>query len=95
MKKLKYGGDLVFRALSWLGIGARADVVQPSSKDPSEAFWVVSPKIIFRTAFITHEEITAQYSHYGVQERRDAAGARTTASRPTRTSFGIKATMWW
>src|ERR1019366_4113296 len=26
VKKLKYGADLVFNALSWLGIGARADV---------------------------------------------------------------------
>jgi hypothetical protein len=54
VKKLKYGGDLVFRALSWLGVGARADVVQPTSKDSSQSFWVVSPKIIVKTAFVTH-----------------------------------------
>jgi hypothetical protein len=94
VKKLKYGGDLVFRALSWLGFGVRADIVQPTSKDASEAFWVVSPKIIFKTAFVTHEEITAQYSHY-----TDKSGVTPQAPNngypPDEDVFGIKATMWW
>jgi hypothetical protein len=94
VKKLKYGGDLVFRALSWVGFGARADIVQPSSKDASQAFWVVSPKVIFRTAFVTHEEITAQYSHYtyksGVTPQPPNNGFP-----PDENVFGIKATMWW
>ncbi len=94
VKKLKYGGDLVFRALSWLGIGARADVVQPSSKDAQEAFWVVSPKIIFRTAFITHEEITAQYSHYA-DKSHVTPQPPNDGLPPDEDVFGIKATMWW
>ena len=94
VKKLKYGGDLVFRALSWLGFGARADVVQPTSKDSQEAFWVVSPKIIFRTAFITHEEITAQYSHYG-DKSHVTPQAPNDGFPPDEDVFGVKATMWW
>ncbi len=94
VKKLKYGTDIVFRALSWVGFGARADVVQPSSKDASESFWVVSPKIIFRTAFITHEEITAQYSHYGYKSGV-LAQPPNDAFPPDPNVFGVKATMWW
>ncbi len=94
VKKLKYGADIVFRALSWIGIGARTDVVQPSSKDASEAFWVVSPKIIFRTAFITHEEITAQYSHYGYKSGVTPQPPNN-GFPPDEDVFGIKATMWW
>jgi hypothetical protein len=94
VKKLKYGTDIVFRALSWVGIGARADVVQPSSKDASESFWVVSPKIIFRTAFITHEEITAQYSHYGYKSGVTPQPPNN-GFPPDEDVFGIKATMWW
>jgi hypothetical protein len=94
VKKLKYGGDLVFRALSWLGFGARADVVQPTSKDPQQAFWEVSPKIILHTAFLTHEEITAQYSHY-VDKSGVKPQAPNDGNPPDEDVFGIKATMWW
>jgi hypothetical protein len=94
VKKLKYGGDLVFRALSWLGFGARADVVQPTSKDADQSFWVVSPKIIFKTAFITHEEITAQYSHYSYKSDVTSQPPNN-ATPPDEDVFGVKATMWW
>jgi hypothetical protein len=94
VKKLKYGADLVFRALSWIGIGARTDVVQPSSRDATESFWVVSPKIIFRTAFITHEEITAQYSHYGYKSGVTPQPPNN-GFPPDEDVFGVKATMWW
>jgi hypothetical protein len=63
-QKLKYGADLVANLLPWFGIGVRGDYVQPDSHDVHESFGVVSPKLIFRTKFITHEEITAQYSRY-------------------------------
>jgi hypothetical protein len=63
-QKLKYGGDVVVNPIPWLGFGARADYVQPDSHDTSESFFVLSPKLVFRTKFVTHEEITLQYSHY-------------------------------
>ncbi len=94
VKKHKYGADLVFNMLSWLGIGARGDVVQPSSKDTTESFWVISPKILFRTHFVTHEEITAQYSHYGYKSGVTPQ-APNNAYPPDEDVFGIKATMWW
>jgi hypothetical protein len=62
--KLKYGADLVANLLPWFGLGVRGDYIQPDSHDVHESFGVVSPKLIFRTKFITHEEITMQYSHY-------------------------------
>jgi hypothetical protein len=85
-QKLKYGADLMVNPLPWLGIGARGDYVQPDSHDSSESFGVVSPKIVFRTSFMTHEEITAQYSHYwdGVdvmpQQWLSAVGVKNIAS---------------
>ena len=63
-EKLKYGADLVANLLPWLGVGVRGDVVQPDSHDSKESFGIVSPKLIFRSKFVTHEEITLQYSHY-------------------------------
>src|SRR6202042_3768476 len=43
VKKLKWGGDLVYSALSWFGVGVRADLVQPSNLDAHETFGVISP----------------------------------------------------
>jgi hypothetical protein len=63
-QKLKYGADLTANVLPWLGVGVRGDFVQPDSHDSNEAFGVVSPKLVIRTDYVTHEEITFQYSHY-------------------------------
>jgi hypothetical protein len=107
-QKLKYGADLVANVLPWLGVGVRGDYVQPDSHDTHESFGVVSPKIILRTKFITHEEITAQYSHYwngsdvlpqqwlSLTGIKNVGQAFATPSYPNDSDvFGIKATMWW
>jgi hypothetical protein len=67
--KLKYGTDIVASLLPWLAIGARFDRVQPNSKVPEQSFAVLSPRIVFRTQWITHEEITVQYSRYFYNQR--------------------------
>jgi hypothetical protein len=106
VKKLKWGGDLVVTPISWMGVGARFDLVQPSSLDAHESFGVLSPKIIFRSKFVTHEEITAQYSHYfygsDVEPQPPNGVVPTAAGQPVaagyppdKNVFGIKATMWW
>ncbi|HXX68204.1 MAG TPA: hypothetical protein VEK07_13525, partial [Polyangiaceae bacterium] len=109
-KKLKYGGDLIANVLPWLGFGVRGDYVQPDSGDVHESFGVVSPKLIFRTKFVTHEEITAQYSRYfdgadvlpqqylaliGTKNINTTVFPVTPAYPNDEQVFGIKATMWW
>ncbi len=93
-KKLKFGADVVYSAFSWLAFGARADRVMPTSKDSAQSFSVVSPKAMFRTHFVTHEEITLQYSKYafGANVKAQAPNLETP---PDQNVFGIKATMWW
>ena len=104
VKKLKFGTDLVAFPFAWLGAGFRYDKVQPDVHDSSQSFWVISPKIVFRSAFITHEEITVQYSKYTYGTHvypqppngPDPGSAPTaTAQRPDENVFGVKATMWW
>ena len=63
-QKLKYGADLMVNVLPWLAVGARGDYVQPDSHDANESFGVLSPKVVIRTTYVTHEEVTFQYSHY-------------------------------
>jgi hypothetical protein len=111
VEKLKYGTDIVFNPVRWMGVGVRADYVQPTSKDTHESFGVVSPKLIFRSSYIAHEEITAQYSRYvdgadvmpqtpnGPLPYAGGPGCLVTyswsCSVPDKNVFGVKATMWW
>jgi hypothetical protein len=67
--KFKYGADLVFSALPWLAFAARYDRVQPNSKVPEQSFSILSPRLIFRSQWITHEEIFIQYSRYIYNQR--------------------------
>ncbi|MDP9149503.1 MAG: hypothetical protein M3O36_06130, partial [Myxococcota bacterium] len=94
VSKLKYGADLIVVPLSWMGIGARADVVQPTDGDKEQSFWVVSPKLIFKTKFVTHEEITAQYSHYSYG-KTVLAQPPNQGYPPDENTLGIKGTLWW
>jgi hypothetical protein len=64
MKKLKFGGEAIYTPLSWLGLGARFDRLLPDTNDSSQGFSILSPKIMFRSQFLTHELITLQYSKY-------------------------------
>ncbi len=64
LNKLKFGTEWTYVPLSWLGLGARYDVVEPNTSKSGESFSVISPRIIFRTAFVTHEQVMIQYSRY-------------------------------
>ncbi len=107
-KKLKYGADIVASVLPWLGFGVRADYVQPDSTDTHESFGVVSPRIMIHSKFVTHEEITLQYSHYwdgsdvlaqqylALVGTKNINAAFATPAYPNDADvFGIKCTMWW
>jgi len=64
LNKLKFGTEWTYTPLPWLAVGGRYDVVEPSSKRSEESFSVLSPRIIFKTAFVTHEQVMIQYSRY-------------------------------
>jgi hypothetical protein len=62
--KLKFGVEATYMGLDWLGAGFRFDSVQPDLNNSDLNFSVFSPRLIFRTAFVTHEQIMLQYSRY-------------------------------
>jgi hypothetical protein len=82
--KLKYGTDISFIALPWLGVAARLDRVQPNSDIPEQSFSILSPRLIFKSAFVTHEEIQIQYSRYFYNQRTCAAGNPAACVQPAR-----------
>jgi hypothetical protein len=76
--RLKFGGELLGTPLKWLGIGFRVDRVQPNSDLPGQSFSIFSPRLVFRSAFLTHEEVTVQYSRYDFNQRTCAAPTAAT-----------------
>ena len=63
-KKLKMGGQLLYTPLPIMSVGVRFDSVQPNLDNNTHNFWVVTPRLVFRTEFVTHEQITIQYQYY-------------------------------
>jgi hypothetical protein len=64
VNKLKFGTEVTYLPLEWFGVGFRGDVVEPNMDKSAQNFSVFSPRMIFRTAFVTHEQILVQYSRY-------------------------------
>jgi hypothetical protein len=74
VSRLKYGADVTFNALSWFGVALRADRVQPHSDIPEQSFSILSPRLLFRSAWVTREEIQIQYSRYFYSQRTCTVG---------------------
>lgn len=64
VNKLKYGLDAIYSFMPMLAAGLRFDSVNPNMDDSNQTFMVFSPKLIFRSEFVTHEMIVLQYSYY-------------------------------
>ncbi|NLE85871.1 MAG: hypothetical protein GX607_05685, partial [Myxococcales bacterium] len=79
-RKVKFGLDTEFFATDWLSAGLRADRLQPHSKVPEHSFTVISPRLTFRSAMVTREQITIQYSRYLYDQRECLDGNGNIAS---------------
>lgn len=73
--RVKYGADLNFFAMSWLSVALRYDRLQPNSKIAEQSFSIVSPRLEFRSEFLSHERISLQYSRYLYNQRECSADA--------------------
>jgi hypothetical protein len=64
VKKLKFGADLEFSPLPWFGVGFRADHLRPNSTIQEQNFSILSPRLVFRSDYASHEEISLIYHRY-------------------------------
>ena len=67
--KLKYGADLTVQALPWLSPGVRFDRIEPNHLVPEQSFAILSPRLQFKTQWLTRERITLGYSRYFYDQR--------------------------
>ena len=72
--KLKFGADLNYSILPWLSAAVRFDRLQPNSRVPEQSFQILSPRLVFKSNWNTHETITLQYSRYMYNQRECAGG---------------------
>jgi hypothetical protein len=61
---LKFGTELTWRWQRWLSFSGRVDRVMPNSKDPEESFWVVCPRILIKSDWLSHETVTLAYTRW-------------------------------
>src|SRR5262249_22842028 len=64
VKKLKYGVELGYSALSWFGFGGRYDRVLNDTDDARQTHAILTARAIFRSDFNARDQITLQYSRY-------------------------------
>jgi hypothetical protein len=55
--------------LDFLSPGLRFDRVAPNNHIPEQSFAVLSPRLQFKSAWVTHERITLGYSRYFYDQR--------------------------
>jgi hypothetical protein len=89
MTKFKGGFDVLYSFIPMMSAGLRFDAVNPNMSNSDQTFYVFSPRLVFRSEFVTHEAIVLQYSYYGY------GSAYTDPSRSAGTSLTDPGVMPW
>ncbi|HYO98389.1 MAG TPA: hypothetical protein VER33_27980, partial [Polyangiaceae bacterium] len=80
--KIKYGADLQYAALPWLTVATRYDRVQPHADFPEQSFSILSPRLVFKSRWLTREQISIQYSRYLYNQRECEGGVSPAFNTP-------------
>jgi hypothetical protein len=95
VNKLKAGGEVTYLPLRYFGFGGRYDLVQPNLDNSDFSFSVVSPRAIFRTQFVTHEQVIISYSRYFNGSLVEPGPYPFIDKVPDNHAFQIAAIIWW
>ena len=95
-KMLNFGAEVTWRWMRWLSLSARADRVAPNSRDPQETFAVISPKLIFKSDWLSHEQVTLSYTRwfYGAHTHAEFPNDFTRGQLDT-DMFALTFGLWW
>jgi hypothetical protein len=95
-KMLKFGAEVTWRCIRWLALSARADRVAPNSRDSDETFAVISPKLIFKSDWLSHEQVTLSYTRwfYGAHTHAEFPNDFTRGQLDT-DMFALTFGLWW
>jgi hypothetical protein len=109
--KMKWGAEVMYTPIQYMGFGMRYDRVLPDLDYDADnpryqdatflssyaPFSILAPKLVVRTAFVTHEEVHIQYARYLWSGNRDAVRAESPfeGAGSDRNAFMISVNMWW
>jgi hypothetical protein len=87
--RYKGGVNVLYTFLPFLGAGVRVDRVSPDSKDPEEAFYVLAPRLQFKTDWTAREAITVGYVKWFFGKETDPG------DKYDDQMFLLNFNMWW
>jgi hypothetical protein len=97
--KVKYGGEVTYSMLPWLGLSTRYDRVVANTDDATQTFSVISPRIILHTDYNSQDQVTLQYSHWfygsGVNVRTGYPPVVDPTIVPDADMISLTANLWW
>jgi hypothetical protein len=97
--KMKGGAEVTYTFLSWLGVSERFDHVRLNGSDSTEAFSVLSSRILFHSGWRSRDEIALQYSYFlygsGVQVQTGYPPTYDMNASPDKNVLQLTGTFWW
>lgn len=93
----KFGTEATYRMLPWFAFSARFDRVAPNSKDAGETFHVISPKLIFRSNWNSHEQVVLSYTKWllGKNTHGEAPNDYMQPDQLDDQMLALNFGMWW
>jgi hypothetical protein len=94
--RCKGGLDLLYTFLPFMGAGFRADAVVPNSHDSEETFYVIAPRLVFKSDWSSRDTVTLLYGRwfYGPHSHPEASSI-VTGDRLDDQLFAINAQIFW
>lgn len=97
--KLKGGAEITYDFLSWMGISERFDHVRLKSNDSTQAFSILSSRLLLHTNWLARDEIALQYSYFADGSNVNVRTGYPPVIDPSRTPdanvFSLIGTIWW
>lgn len=97
--KLKYGTELTYSFIKWMGAGLRYDRVLPDTKDSTQTHAIISPRLIFKSDWASRDQVTLQYSGYLYGSNSapvvGTPPAKDPTVKPDNHVVSLTASMWW
>jgi hypothetical protein len=95
--RYKAGLESIYIMRSWVGVAVRADCVVPNSKKMGETFYVLAPRVVFRTNWVSRETISIIYGRwfYGPLSHPEANSILAEDARLDKTLIAFNVNMWW
>ena len=93
----KLGTEATYRMFPWLAASCRYDHVAPNSSDHKETFEVISPKLIFRSNWNSHEQVVLSYTRWllGKNTHGEAPNDYMQPYELDDQMFALNFGMWW